>query len=155
MTVEPVWPLKVLLGYGLLPKDTNRMNVPGCDGRDKAVIRSLSRLKFKNHLRGMLEFRLWCSSWISSRASSKLWLCRDFLLLNLLLLLPLLPPRGPTPSRELSRESRREMSHSWHTGGTERQRRKQCVGLLCWIVVIRFICSSIVFIGGSQISHKD
>lgn len=54
----PVCSLKVLLCYGLPPKDTNRMNVPQCDGRDKTVIRSLSRLKFKNHLRGVWELRL-------------------------------------------------------------------------------------------------
>ncbi len=82
----------------------------------------------RGYLRGMLALRLWFSAWISSRASSRLWHCLGSLPVNLLL--PLFTPINPTPSRQLSQESRREMSDWWssfyitHTGGTDIEQPK-------------------------------
>lgn len=56
------------------------------------------------YLGDSLEFRLLCISWISSRASSTLWLCLDFLPLPLLFL------PATDASCKLSHESQRHAS---------------------------------------------
>lgn len=104
---EPIWVLQVLLCYDRLAEETNITNTPTHKWCNQAF-GWVQNESFPYHavvyLGNSLEFRLFCNSWISSRASSTLWVCLDFLFLPLLFL-----PASDV-SCKLSHESQRHAS---------------------------------------------